>query len=114
MRLPLDKTNGREAYMTEQRIIIDFLYHFQSEVAKIVHVTDNSVTYSESSFDIHNTLRSALLKSAKQILKDELEYSIGAIRPVYNIDTMIGTGGIADFISGLNCSLFYMRSDLTI
>ncbi len=100
------------------RLIIDFLFHFQSEISIITswNPLGNLTLYcDEAEFAPHyqaafnERMKTALLNIAKLVIKEELDYNLGNVLPVYDVSAMAPSWYISDLLTGLYFAVFYMR-----
>lgn len=102
----------------ECRLFIDFLFHFQSRVG-IIQSWDaqGNLTFFEDAAilspryiqEFNDQLKQALIRITKIVIKEELDYNLRGVFPTYDTDTMAPSWYIADLLSALYFSVFYMR-----
>ena len=96
----------------ETRFLIDFFYHFQTEVSVIKEVHFGSfksyTTFSEEVLD--DSFKNALLKIARIVVAEEINYNIRGIHPKYNGGRLTATWQVDTLIEALYFSIFYMRN----
>ncbi len=107
----------------ECRQIIDFLFHFQSDISIITSwnplgkltLSENeaacTLRYREA---FGEEMKDALLKIAKTVIKEELDYNLSGVLPVYDIKTMAPSWYITDLLTGLYFAVFYMRPGIEL
>ena len=102
----------------ETRMLIDFFYHFQTEVAVIKDVNCGSfVTYASTSYNEDKSdveTKKTLLKLAKIVIADEINHNIKDIHPIYDKTNLKATWEIGSLIQALYFSIFYMRAGSVI
>ncbi|MCL2766952.1 MAG: CGNR zinc finger domain-containing protein [Peptococcaceae bacterium] len=54
-------------------------------------------------------MKQALIDVAKTVIRDEVGYNIGGMRPHYDISTMSPVLEIQDLLTGIFVSIFFMR-----
>lgn len=96
----------------ETRLLIDFFYHFQTEVSVIKEVHFGSftpyTTFSEAA--LNDSFKNALLKIARIVVAEEINHNIRGIHPKYNGGRLIATWQVDTLIEALYFSIFYMRN----
>lgn len=96
----------------ETRLLIDFFYHFQTEVSVIKEVHFGSITsyttFSEAA--LNDSFKNALLKIARIVVAEEINHNIRGIHPKYNGGRLIATWQVDTLIEALYFSIFYMRN----
>lgn len=96
----------------ETRLLIDFFYHFQTEVSVIKEVHfggfKSYTTFSEDS--LNDSFKNALLKIARIVVAEEINYNIRGIHPKYSGGRLIATWQVDTLIEALYFSIFYMRN----
>jgi hypothetical protein len=96
----------------ETRNLIDFFYHFQTEVSifkdvkygliiPYSHIDEN--TFSEP-------MKAALLKVARIVVAEEINYNIRGIHPKYDGGRLTASWQVDNLIEALYFSIFYMRT----
>lgn len=102
----------------ECRQIIDFLFHFQSDIGiitswnplgKLTLFENETACASRYREAFGEEMKEALLKIAKVVIKEELDYNLSGVLPVYDIKTMAPSWYITDLLTGLYFAVFYMR-----
>lgn len=96
----------------ELREIIDFYFHFQNTVSVISDIKFNSITFideSISNYPLDDDLKKALLKVARIVLRDEINYNIKNIHPKYEGTKLTPSWQIDNFIEAIYFSVFYMK-----
>ena len=96
----------------ETRYLIDFFYHFQTEVSVIKEVRyrgfKSYTTFSEDTLD--DSFKNALLKIARIVVAEEINHNIRGIHPKYNGGKLTATWQVDTLIEALYFSIFYMRN----
>ncbi len=96
----------------ETRLLIDFFYHFQTEVSVIKEVYfggfKSYTTFSEDA--LNDSFKNALLKIARIVVADEINHNIRGIHPKYNGGKLTATWQVDTLIEALYFSIFYMRN----
>lgn len=103
---------GCQSVDEETRFLIDFFYHFQTEVSIIKEVYFGGFKpYTPFSADaLDNSFRNALLKVARIVVAEEINYNIRGIHPKYAGGKLTATWQVDTFIEALYFSIFYMRN----
>lgn len=100
------------------RLIIDFLFHFQSQIGIIESWTaQGKLTFYESDTtrttnyarEFGDQMKQALVRIAKNVIKEELDYNLRGVLPIYDADAMAPSWFISDLLSALYFSVFYMH-----
>lgn len=103
---------GCKAVDEETRFLIDFFYHFQTEVSVIKEVRFGSfksyTSFSEEMLD--DSFKNALLKIARIVVAEEINYNIRGIHPKYNGGKLTAAWQVDTLIEALYFSIFYMRN----
>lgn len=100
----------------ETRVLIDFYYHFQTEVSAIKEVKFSSIT-PYSSIDEKNfsdEIKAALLKVARIVVAAEINHNICGIHPKYNSEKLTATWQVDTLIQAIYFSIFYMKAGVEI
>lgn len=96
----------------ETRFLIDFFYHFQTEVSVIKEVYFERfkcyTSFNEKA--LNDTFKKALLKVAKIVVAEEINYNIRKIHPKYDGGDLTATWQVDTLIEALYFSIFYMRN----
>jgi hypothetical protein len=97
---------------------INFLYKLEN-ISPIKQIsTKEGVIFTKkiqsiiNSFD--NELKENLLEITKYVIKTELDYNIGKIRPNYDVDTLLGSWRIPDLLSAIYFSIFFLNPSFEI
>lgn len=100
----------------ETRNLIDFYYHFQTEVSVIEDVQFNSLKlYShidETTFS--DVIKTSLLKIARIVVAEEINHNIQGIHPKYDGRKLTATWQVETLIQAIYFSIFYMRAGVEI
>lgn len=96
----------------EERVLIDFLYHFQTEVAVFKEVSFLKITpYShidENAFT--DEIKNRLLNVARIVVEEEINYNIRNVHPIYDGATLRPAWRVNTLIEALYFSIFYMKA----
>lgn len=96
----------------ETRFLIDFFYHLQTEVAVIKDVQYSKFStyekFNEEALD--DSFKNALLKIARIVVAEEINYNIRGIHPKYSGGRLAATWQVDTLIKALYFSIFYMRN----
>lgn len=102
------------------KLTIDYFYHITKEIGTIVSLSDSDPRVVFNCGDdmissrFSTNLKKATPNVAKGIIKEELDYAINSIYPVYDTDSMSGMWVIPDLYSALFFSIFFIRSDMEL
>ena len=100
----------------EIRTLIDFYYHFQTEVSVIEDVKFNSIKpYSHidvTSFT--DEIKDALQKVARIVLAEEINHNIQGIHPKYDGGNLTASWQIHTLLQAVYFSIFYMKAGVEI
>jgi hypothetical protein len=107
---------GCRAESEDVRVLIDFFYHFQTEVSVFKDVTFRKITpytrFSEENFS--ENIKAALLKIARIIVAEEINHNIGGIHPRYDGGRLTASWQVDNLLQALYFSIFYMRAGVEI
>jgi hypothetical protein len=96
----------------DTRFLIDFFYHLQTEISVIKDVHYGGfkayATFDENSLD--DSFKDALLRIARIVVTDEINYNIRNIHPKYNGGKLEIIWQVDSLIEALYLSIFYMRN----
>jgi len=96
----------------ETRMLIDFFYHFQTEIAVFNEVRFQSIRpYShidEEAFG--ENIKKSLLELARIVIAEEINYNISSIQPRYNGMALKAAWQVDSLIQALYFSIFYMKA----
>ena len=96
----------------ETRFLIDFFYHLQTEVSVIKEVNfggfKSYTVFNEDVLD--DSFKNALMKIARIVVAEEINYNIRGIHPKYNGGRLTATWQVDTLIEALYFSVFYMRN----
>lgn len=101
----------------ELRKVVDFLYHFNTEVIGINRITPDGRVEFEREIDLNNSqtfndrYKKLLIEIAKSVYKSELDWGLKRIRPVCNAESFRPKWNISSFLTALYFSLFYFDSE---
>lgn len=100
----------------ETRTLIDFYYHFQTEVSVIKDVQFKRIkTYShidETAFS--DAIKSAILKVARIVVAEEINHNIQGIHPKYDGGKLTATWQVHTLLQAVYFSIFYMKAGVEI
>lgn len=97
--------------------MVDFLYHFNTEVIGINRITPDGRVEFEREIDLNNSqtfndrYKKLLIEIAKSVYKSELDWGLKRIRPVCNAESFRPKWNISSFLTALYFSLFYFDSE---
>lgn len=96
----------------ETRFLIDFFYHFQTEISVIKEVHfggfKSYTTFNEDTLDV--SFKNALLKMARIVVAEEINHNIRGIHPKYDGGKLTATWQVDTLIEAIYFSIFYMRN----
>lgn len=96
----------------ETRMLIDFFFHFQTEVAVFKEISYGSINpYShidESAFS--DNIKAGLLKIARIVVAEEINYNIRGIHPKYDGGRLSASWQVDTLMQALYFSIFYMST----
>ena len=101
----------------EIRLVAEFLYNFNEEIASIAKITPNGRIECEQKIDFNKNstfndrYKNALIQIARSIYKRELDWGLKEIRPVCDSENFRPKWKIPSFLSALYFSLFYFDSN---
>lgn len=103
---------------SHSRIVIDFLFHLLNIGIKIDDVPPSGkLTLSEninSATRFDDIFRNQLIQIAKFVIKDEFDFVLYGIHPVYDIETLSPNWEIPNLFTALYFALFYTRPDYEV
>ena len=93
------------------RTIIDFYYHYQTEVGIFKDVSINSLSYhaAPKRENFSDAMKESLLKIAQLVISKEINYHLKGISPQYEMSTLSPSWKLNSFIEALYFSVFYMK-----
>ena len=98
------------------RSIIDFFFHFQTEVSVFREVELRKVTpfkrFDESA--ITDEFQKTLLKVARIVLAEEINFNIAGIHPKYESGSLSASWQVDTLLEALYFSIFYMKAGVEI
>lgn len=101
----------------EIRLVAEFLYNFNKEIAPITKITPNGVIECEKKIELNNSpafhdrYKNALIRIAKSVYKRELDWGLKGIRPVCDGENFRPKWNIPSLLSALYFSLFYFDAN---
>lgn len=101
----------------EERLIIDFLFHFMMDVGILgsVDYINGLDFYEAPNFEGMTAELSAALESvARIIVRDEINHNIRHISPKYDTNKMAPSWEVPDLLSAMYFSLFFMRPGVEV
>ena len=100
----------------ETRSIIDFYYHFQTEVTAFKEVSFRSIkpykAIEDSAFS--DEIKNALLNVARIVVAGEINHNIVGIHPKYAGKALQASWDVGNLISAVYFSIFYMKPGIEI
>lgn len=95
---------------------LDFLFHFQTNIAVFKQVSFKTLeTYSAiEDDDFSDEIKLNLLDVAKIVVSEEINHNINRIHPVYDQANLTPSWQIDTFLQALYFSIFYMKAGLEI
>lgn len=102
---------------TEERLIIDFLFHFMMDVGILASADyiNGLDFYAEPNFEgMTAELSNALEAVARIVVRDEINHNIKHISPKYDTDKMAPSWEVPDLLSAMYFSLFFMRPGVEV
>lgn len=101
----------------EERLIIDFLFHFMMDIGILgsVDYTNGIDFYEAPHFGgMTAELSTALESVARIVVRDEINHNIRHISPKYDTDKMAPSWEVPDLLSAMYFSLFFMRPGIEV
>lgn len=101
----------------EERLIIDFLFHFMMDVGILgsVDYINGLDFYDAPHFEgMTAELATALESVARIVVRDEINHNIRHISPKYDTDRMVPSWEVPDLLSAMYFSLFFMRPGVEV
>lgn len=91
---------------------IDTIFHFYHDVGIISEIDYDTAVYKGNPkwSNISFNLKSGIIEFAKYVIKNEIDYGIRNIRPVYNEYAMEPNWNVDSLLSAMYFSLFYLDS----
>lgn len=107
---------GCQAEDDSLRSIIDFFFHFQTEVSIFKEVELRKITpfkrFDESA--ITDEFQKMLLKVARIVLAEEINFNIAGIHPKYESGSLSASWQVDTLIEAIYFSIFYMKAGVEI
>lgn len=101
------------------REIIDFLVHVYDQVSRLDYgngrdlvLTGDTDLNTLPAFD--DRFKDALLKIARQTVKEELDYALSKVHPIYDAENMEADWSIPDLFAAMCFSVFYMKPNQSV
>lgn len=98
------------------RQIIDFFFHYQTEVG-IFNETD----YRRISYYGHpkrenftDEMKKSLLNIARIVISEEINHNIAGIHPIYDVNELAPSWQVSNLLQALYFSIFYMKPGIEI
>ncbi|NBH72391.1 CGNR zinc finger domain-containing protein [Clostridiaceae bacterium] len=95
------------------RYVIDYFYHLIQIGIKIDDVLENGILRTDTKLNSNDkfddTFKSQLIFIAKNTVKEEFDFELYGIHPVYSIETMAPNWEIPNFFTALYFALFYTK-----
>lgn len=95
--------------------INDFVFHYLYEVGVVDYVDLDNIHYIDDSIDrqsFSNQIKAAAVKTAKYIIKEEIETNLQRVHPTYDTNKLEPSWKIDSLLSALYFGLFYMRPNM--
>ena len=98
------------------RTIIDFFYHYQTEVGIFREIEFKKITYfaAPERDNFSSEMKIALLKIARIVISEEINHNISGIHPKYKTDNFAPTWQVNNLLQALYFSIFYMKPGIEI
>ncbi|MCK9479272.1 MAG: hypothetical protein M0R40_07210 [Firmicutes bacterium] len=98
------------------RTIIDFFYHYQTEIGIFNEIQFGKITYyaTPTRDNFTDEMKASLLKIARIVISEEINHNIIGIYPKYETDELAPAWQVNNLIQALYFSIFYMRPGLEI
>ncbi|MFZ7121683.1 MAG: hypothetical protein ACOWWH_12155, partial [Eubacteriaceae bacterium] len=98
------------------RTIIDFFYHYQTEVGVFKEISFRKITYFTTHEDNNFTeeMKAVLLKIAHIVISEEINHNIVNINPKYDSTKLAPTWQASNLLQALYFSIFYMKPGIEI
>jgi len=98
------------------RTIIDFFYHYQTEVGIFNEIQFKKITYysTPTRDNFTDEMKNALLKIARIVISEEINHNIAGIHPKYETDELAPTWQVSNLLQALYFSIFYMKPGVDI
>ena len=99
------------------RIILDFLFHFMNQIGVIKDVSFlNGITYyAPPKWEkLDAEMKRALLNTARLVLSQEINFNIAKMRPYFSPGKLVGTWRSSSLVVALYFSVFYRNPNYTI
>lgn len=98
------------------RIIIDFFYHYQTNVGIFKKTQYNRIRYysTPNKDNFSDDMKAALLKIARIVISEEINHNIKGIHPKYNAEELAPTWQVNNLLQALYFSIFYMKPGIEI
>lgn len=93
------------------RTIIDFFFHYQTEVGIFKNFSVNRISYytTPKRENFSDAMKESLLKIAKIVITQEINVNLKGISPQYQINTLSPSWKLNSFLEALYFSIFYMK-----
>lgn len=98
------------------RTIIDFYYHYQTEVGIIYDISVNKLSYhtTPKRENFSDAMKESLLKIAQIVISEEINYHLKGISPQFEMSTLSPSWKLNSLIEALYFSVFYMKPGLEL
>lgn len=98
------------------RTIVDFFYHYQTEVGIFNEIQFKKITYyaAPTRDNFSDEMKTALLKIAHIVISEEINHNIEGIHPKYDTDKLAATWQVSNLLQALYFSIFYMKPGVEI
>lgn len=95
------------------RYVIDYFYHLIQIGINIEDVLEDGILHMDTKLNSHkmfdDTFKSQLIFIAKNTVKEEFDFELYGIHPIYDIETMTPNWEIPNFFTALYFALFYTK-----
>lgn len=106
---------GLYAVSPETRIITDFFFHYQTEVAVFNEISFGHISYygQRKTDDFTESMKKALLQVARIVVSEEINQNITGIHPKYDTN-LTPVWQVGTLLQALYFSLFYLKAGVEI
>lgn len=101
------------------REIIDFLVHVYDQVSRLDYCNGRDLVLTgdtdlNTSPAFHDRFKDVLLRIARQTVKEELDYALSKVHPIYDAEKMEADWSIPDLFTAMCFSVFYMKPNQVV
>lgn len=98
------------------RYIIDFFFHYQTEVGVFSETNYRRIAYygHPRRDNFTDEMKESLLKIARIVISEEINHYIAGIHPIYNVNELAPTWQVDNLLQALYFSIFYMKPGIEI